>query len=500
MRWRYNACMRRIFLDTRRADSLCREKFSLGEDIMMENAAAALEKEVRACLKERGPGAVTVLCGPGNNGADGYALARRLSAEKDARAVEVMAAKSAMCVLQKERALASGARILPPEEALEGCACVVDCVFGSGFHGKIPDDVSALIEKVNAMSAAKISCDIPTGLDPHGNACGAVFRADRTVTMGVLKLALYGDYAKDFCGEVVSASLGVSDRNFENCALEAEKESGSGAEFWLLEREDMVLPHRKSQNVNKGSFGHAAFVCGEKEGAAFMAAGAALRFGAGLCTVVSQDFKYNADVPHEIRCEVMRGGAFPDRTTAVGLGMGLGRSPGPFYDWLLKNSGVPCVLDADAFYYDETAAFLRRRAGTEGAAGVVLTPHPKEFASLLRLCGLGEFSVAECVLGRVDLVREFCSMFPGVTLVLKGANVIIARNSSLFINAEGTSALSKAGSGDVLTGLITALLAQGRGDLDSAITASLAHAVAARGIKNDFSLTPFRLIDAVCGL
>ena len=131
----------------------------------------------------------------------------------------------------------------------------------------------------------------------------------------------------------------------------------------------------------------------------------------------------------------------------------------------------------------------------------ILTPHPKEFTQILRLTGVADIDVAALQSDRFGYAERFCKAFPNTVLVLKGANVIIGHNDQFYINPHGTVALAKGGSGDVLSGLIGALLAQGYTPLDAAIQASLAHALAAqKSPKNNYALTPFDLIESITTL
>ncbi|MBQ2477501.1 MAG: hypothetical protein II515_09590, partial [Desulfovibrio sp.] len=178
-----------------------------------------------------------------------------------------------------------------------------------------------------------------------------------------------------------------------------------------------------------------------------------------------------------------------------------------YTSYLLQNPGVSAVLDADVFYNEDILRLLTHRP-----QGLLLTPHPKEFLSLLSLCGMDTLNcmklekTSDVVDMRTELASAFCKKFPGVVLLLKGANSVIAscaagqERPDIFINASGTAALSKAGSGDVLSGLAAALLAQGYEPLRAAKTATLAHAAAARSLcrtRAEWSLTPEDLIRAI---
>lgn len=542
--------MQPLFLDTRPLDQRTREKFNLTEDIMMENAAAAIQNEVQLFADDNdNPTNVLILAGSGNNGADGYAFARRLTGgEIKVTVCEVAVPKSEMCKTQKLRAEKVSVETKKFSEVdLTSYNIIVDCIFGSGFHGSLTEDIVTIISKVNEVDCVRIACDVPTGLDKYGNAEGEVFSATVTVTMGANKVCLYSDKAKEFVGEVVLADLGVSrnlfcsklKRNDDEKKSQNVKSSDEDLvlpEELLLDENDMVLPHRNKQNVNKGSFGQAAIVTGDKIGAGVIAGSSALRFGAGLVTLVSFEkeiscgdkVELNEDgllpqqnqiVPYELMCSK----TFPSNTTAVALGMGLGRnnnSTEKYFEFLNEHKDLPCVLDADIFYSDNLCSFLKTRSDFYlknvkfkssmcRDAKVVLTPHPKEFVSLLEKCALSlddrenSFSINEAVENRVELVKKFCLKFPGVVLLLKGANVTIGvkfaneENVRLYVNPYGTSVLAKAGSGDVLSGMICSLFAQKYNSLDATISASLAHALASRNVDCDFSLTPFSLIKEV---
>jgi hydroxyethylthiazole kinase-like uncharacterized protein yjeF len=453
------------FLDRR-----CYEVYKLSEDLLMEHAALALSKEV---LKKRLK-SVLIVAGPGNNGGDGVAAARQLLGEVKVRLVMPLGAKSPMCKLQLERFLACGGEL---SSEIKECDGVVDALFGSGLSKPLKDDIVTMVEKLNSLNSYKIACDIPTGLDIKGNPLPIAFRADTTISMGALKLSLFSDFAKDYTGKIKVANLGVSSQMYE---LESE--------YKLLQKSDFKPPIRKKNSVNKGDFGHLAVIAGEKEGAAIIAALSALRFGAGLVTVVRNE-------PFFAPYELMHSNSLPLKHSAIAVGMGLGMEySDEEFDELVTASNKPMVVDADIFYSPKILELLKKR-------DIVLTPHPKEFSSLLKICSLGDFTPKEVQKNRFDLALRFSTAYPEAVLVLKGANTIIAKDKNLYVNPLGTLSLAKGGSGDVLTGLIGALLAQGYEPLDAAINGSLAHALASRKLDiANYALTPKELIKGVAKL
>lgn len=259
----------------------------------------------------------------------------------------------------------------------------------------------------------------------------------------------------------------------------------SNGNLILLQEKDLKLPVRLVQNVNKGSFGHVAAVMGEKPGAGIIAATAAFAFGAGLVTLICK--------ARPVCCpyELMDSPTPPAATTALALGMGLGTPTQELLSWTGTHTDIPCVLDADILKYKKIEDLIL------SLKNIVLTPHPREFATLLDLCNIGKFDVAYVVENRFELVRRFCKKYPHAVLVLKGANVLIAQGEKVYVNTFGTACLAKGGSGDVLSGLTAALLAQKYSPLDAAISASLAHALASQKVKCSYGMTPFELIEKV---
>ncbi len=329
---------------------------------------------------------------------------------------------------------------------------------------------------MNAASAVKIACDIPSGLHLDGTLEAETFRAETTLTMGALKRGMFSDAAKACVGRIEVLNLGLSRSMYE-----------TGSSWQLLDSEDMKLPNRIRHDTHKGTYGHLGVICGEKEGAGVIAASAALRFGCGLVTLLSNE---KVNVPYEL----MQSHLLPSTTTAMALGMGLGQEFSESELTQLLDHSLPLILDADIFEHPMLSTLLKRQ-------NVVLTPHPKEFISLLRHCSLADISVSELQSRRFDYAALFSRAYPHVTLLLKGANVIIASSGQYFINPHGTNVLAKGGSGDVLSGLVGALLAQGYTPLDATVNASLAHTrAAAMYDKNSYAMTPLDLIENLASL
>ncbi|WRD93666.1 NAD(P)H-hydrate dehydratase [Helicobacter pylori] len=450
-------------------DKRALEKFNLSEDILMENAAMALE---RAVLQNASLGAkVIILCGSGDNGGDGYALARRLVGRFKTLVFEMKPAKSPMCQLQKERAKKVGVVIKTWEEKNEDLECdvLIDCVVGSNFKGELEPFLNS--ESLSQKACFKIACDIPSGIDSKGRVDKRAFKAHMTISMGAIKSCLLSDRAKDYVGELKVGHLGVFNQIYE-----------IPTDTFLLEKSDLKLPSRDKKNAHKGDYGHAHILLGKHSGAGLLSALSALSFGSGVVSVQALECEItSSNKPLElVFCE-----NFPNPLSAFALGMGLEGFPKDFNKWLEL---APCVLDAGVFYHKEMLQALEKE--------VVLTPHPKEFLSLLKLVGIN-ISMLELLDNKLEIARDFSQKYPKVVLLLKGANTLIAHQGQVFINILGSVALAKAGSGDVLAGLILSLLSQNYTPLDAAINASLAHALASLEFKNNYALTPLDLIEKI---
>lgn len=463
--------MQNLFTEISSLDQRCYDDFALNEDILMEHAADGMADFIHN--QYDGLESICIVCGAGNNGADGIALARLLHRDFDVSLYLSFGVRSTMSKRQLQRAEAVGVKIV---DELQECDILVDALFGSGFSRRFDEETRELLEAMNNLNADKIACDMPSGLRLDGTMEEESFVADATLTMGALKRGMFSDAAKEIVGTVYVIDLGVSRKVYEK-----------GSSWKLLDMEDLSLPHRFEQDSHKGSYGHLCVICGEKPGAAVMSGSAALRFGAGLVTLISNE---QAQIPFEL----MQSHLLPKTSTAIALGMGLGTEFSNEELLSLLDNELPLLLDADIFAHPLFSKLLQRKH-------LVITPHPKEFTTVLKACGLADIDVHELQHNRFHYVELFCRAYPNVTLLLKGANVIIAQCESFYINPHGTNSLAKGGSGDVLAGLIGALMAQGSTTITAAVQASLAHTTAAMQVdKNSYALTPNDLIEAVTTL
>lgn len=503
--------MKEIYSDSSIPEKLAKAQFHIFENIMMENAAAALEKEVLAAVENTERPSVLILCGKGNNGGDGLALSRRLYGSIDCNVIltEQPSAKDAVNQLTMAQALGVNIHMLKENGGLMhkaiimAATVIVDCIYGTGFKGELPEKVKQLIEAVNTTNAYRIACDVPTGLDKNGNISESNFMADSTVTMGALKLPLFSDGAKTCCGKITVANLGISSASFASCHK---------PDCYLVEKSDLELPFRTQENAHKGSFGHTAVFAGEKSGAAIMCASAANSFGSGLTTLIKMPS--NTLDQFKISPQLMLSKTIPDNASCICMGCGLGkrntkRAVELLEAWFNKTEAPACVLDADFFNYDDIFEFLTMLNSIQNAK-IILTPHLAEFSRLLKKIKsmLPEIDIstkdtrikelANNPLRRTKAAKVLTEIFPNITFVVKSANTFIAVNDEIFIVADGAQSLAKGGSGDILAGMIGSLLAQGYSAKAAAITACEAHALAAKNYgEQSFDLTAEKLIEEI---
>jgi len=468
--------MRKVFKNCYEMDRRCYEEYGLTEDILMEHAAEGMESYIRHNLKDAS--SILIVAGPGNNGADGIALARLMQfAFSEVKLYLPFGVHSPMAQKQLNRV-----ERLEYVEIVE-CVCeadiIVDALFGAGLSRPLEAYAQDIVDSMNDLNGFKIACDIPTGIDENGKISTVVFDADVTITMGARKECLYTDAVKDVVGEIRRVDLGLRYNHYTK---------GMPVSSYLLDRDDMELPSRDfSQVTHKGSFGHAVIFCGEKEGAGIISGMSASRFGAGLTTLVSRT--KITPPPY-----LMEASEIPTNTTAIAIGMGLGASEDSlFLQRDIVESHTPVVLDADSFYHKTLLEILEQKERE-----IVLTPHPKEFTVLWKAITGESLSIEEIQEDRFGKVRQFNIRYPHVTLLLKGATMLIAQGEKLYINPFGSAKLSKGGSGDVLSGLIVAQLAQGYSAIDAALQGSLALTAAAEQYDGaSYAMLPLDLIDQI---
>ncbi len=444
--------------------------------VLMESAAAAC---VHALLTrwadEANSLGVLVVAGPGNNGADGLAIARRLVGLGIEVEVSLATPKDRLgrdAAIQLGLAEAQDVPVYEPGEAprAEKFGVVIDALFGTGLSREVEGTAALLVADVSTAGRPVLAVDIPSGIDGStGQVLGVAVPADCTVTFACPKLGHFAEPGRSHRGALLVADIGVPIARFPEVSADAPR---------LLDAGCLTPLGPATPTAHKGTFGHLLVVAGGpgKVGAARLTCEAALRAGAGLVTLALPE-GVPSDSLAQLRPEVMvervpsSGGVFGPGSLpavralaatrgAVALGPGLGTDPATvaFVRALLADLATPCVIDADA---------LNCMSGASWPKGLprVITPHPGEASRLL-----GE-ATTELQRDRVATARALQRRTRCVA-VLKGAGTIVAAREGTWLNPSGNPGMGTAGSGDVLTGVTGALLAR---DLspDAAATAAV---------------------------
>ena len=488
------------------ADRRTAEQFGVPLVELMENAGTAV---ARFCLR-RYPAArrVVVLCGKGNNGGDGFVAARVLAVAGVGVAVLLLGredevkgeAAAALARLRAEapaiaiRPLDNEAGLAAMSDTIASAELLIDAVVGTGFKPPLRGLPAALRELAAKSDAPVVAVDLPSGWDADsiGQIAQGAFRADAVVTFTRPKLShVFGHLTSATFGPVVVAEIGSPAEAIQS----ASGLSWAGTSKTLAEQPREV-------NANKGKFGHVLVVGGSygTAGAPSMAALAALRSGAGLVTAAVPEVvaatvaaiapelmvrplwqsaatrrQERYGVPSESNLEPERLQELLKGIDVIAIGPGLSTREGAseFAREFVAKTTLPMVLDADALN-----AFEGRANLLDGSdRTIVLTPHPGEMA---RLTGL---TVVAVEADRIGLARSFASEHK-LTLVLKGWRTLIAHpDGRVAVNTSGNPAMAKGGSGDILTGIVAAMLAQFPEDVARAVEA----AVALHGLAADFA-------------
>ncbi|MCB1420049.1 MAG: NAD(P)H-hydrate dehydratase [Notoacmeibacter sp.] len=460
-----------------RADAVAIETGPFDGPGLMENAGRAIHRAILA----RYPGAkrVALLCGPGNNGGDGHVVARLLA--KDGVAVRRFISGAPRP--GSDAAVADATCPVKPEPLssfdVSGCDLVVDALFGAGLSQPLDDDLARLAGQVAGSGVPVVAVDLPSGLSGHtGRPLGACFRADLTVTFFRKKPGHLLEPGRNLCGELLLADIGIPERVLDAVKADCFE---NGPELWAGHLPD------HGRDTHKYARGGAAVFSGgvSSTGAARLAAMAAARAGSGAVTMLSPPSAVMVHACH--LTEVMlRAVATPQEASAIlgegktraaliGPGFGVGAAARGFVTGLLEAVAeggrglTACVLDADALTSFEPESESLFAAIGASALDVIMTPHSGEFSRLFADLA------ADTALGKLEQGRAAAKR-SGAVVVFKGPDTVIAApDGRAAINTNATSALATAGSGDVLAGIATGLLAQGMAPFEAACAAVWLH-------------------------
>lgn len=483
-----------IYLPTgeqmRRADLYTIEEIGVPSMVLMERAAL----EVVRCMEEEQLDfrKVLVICGSGNNGGDGYAIARLLHLK--GHDVTIFFAGNSQ---KRSEENAQQAKIAVHYEIpvitnldTEEYSVIIDALFGTGLKREVTGHYREILCSVNQMTGKKVAVDLPSGIhDTTGARMGIAFCADLTVAIAFPKRGLFLQEGNVCAGKILTGDIGISSETFSE-----------GTVTFGYEKQDLFLgfPKRK-KNSHKGSYGKVLMIAGSKgmSGAAYLSAKAAYAVGAGLVQIYTHE--ENRVILQQLLPEaiITTYDTFDSEqlekliqwADLIGIGCGLGKSDTAerVMQYTLERALVPCVVDADGInilskhmeWIEETNALI------------VLTPHMKEMSRMLQC------SVRELIEQRMEKLHAFVERYK-VVCVLKDARTLVAKeHRNTYLNLSGNAAMAKAGSGDVLAGVIVGILAQQCEPYTSACLGVFLHGLAgdmARDKKGAYSVLASDLV------
>ena len=469
---------------TERIDRFAEESLGIPTVQLMERAGLAVAERVASRIKVGGR--VLILAGGGNNGGDGYAAALILNGRGYRVAVcdvlsRAQRSEAGQHFLAEYKRLIGEPITLAEAEGWEHDV-LVDAILGTGAKLPLAEALYPAAALIKKSRAYKLAVDLPLGVDAEGGLVDPhAAAADETLMLGFLKYGLLSYPAREYVGTPTIAPIGLDTPEVRTLIGESEHLTG-------LSDIKALLPTRE-KNTHKGSFGHLLMLTGSLRyrGAALMAASAALRMGAGLCTLASCEAVCTAAAialpelilsPLEAHSDIS---SLCEGKSAILLGCGsqaTEETAERTYS-LLSTEGAPLLLDADGINVLATPEGRKRLCAAKRR--VILTPHPAEFA---RLIGT---DVAAVQAERLPLCRHFAAAYPHITLVLKGAASIVAEGERFAINETGGPALAKGGSGDILAGAIASLIATGISPYDAARIGVCLHGAAGDRLGERYS-------------
>jgi hydroxyethylthiazole kinase-like uncharacterized protein yjeF len=466
---------------TKQIDQLAAAALDIDSFQLMQKAGAAIFEQVKYFRQ------LLVITGPGNNGGDGFVVAEL--ARQNNQEVKLLTLKPIEELTgDAAKAAAMYQGELLDEFPVESFDCIVDSIFGTGLNQAVRGQYADAIKWINLQSSHVVSIDIPSGLNgTSGKIEGCAVQAHQTISILGRNTGLFTLDGKQCCGEIIFAGLEVA----------AEKLAAVEHDAWLLSADMLTeISNNRQQNSHKGSFGHVLTAGGQAGmmGAILLAGRAALKAGAGLTTLVT-DSKHADLIPIHapelmtlgfdgLNEQTMHQSLLDKNADVIVLGMGLGQSQ--WSKQLFKScirSDKPMVMDADALALLASLAVIPDQLQ-------VITPHPKEAAHLLSM------SVAEIQKDRWQSVRHLAQKFHCVA-VLKGSGTLISDGKQIWCCPYGNANLATAGSGDILSGMIAGLLAQGFSPVKASQMAVLWHALAGENSEYGLTLTASDLVNSL---
>lgn len=436
-----------------------------------------MERAAEACtdflLQEEFYGkSFKIFCGKGNNGGDGLAIARQLINKGNYVSTYIIefgavGTNDFQTNLQRLHELTTNIFFIQSEDffpEINKNDVVIDALYGSGLNRPLKDLSASLVEFINRSFANIISIDVPSGMFIDKSSQGnSIIKANTTLTFQCLKLCFLVAENAAYTGRIKVLDIGLDSNFLEtiNSSLEIIEET---------EIKNIYKPRKPFSH--KGTYGYALIIAGNKGkiGAAVLATHACIRAGAGLTTVNIPEVYFSVMHTHlpEAMCEAREDNSDFEKINAIGIGPGLGTQSNTteLLQKVLHEFKKPAVIDADALNIIAQNKYLLNDIKNES----VLTPHPKEFERI--------FNEAKNDFDRIYLALERSARNQFI-IVLKGRYTLIAKNGKGWFNTTGNAGLAKGGSGDILTGIITALIAQKYSPIDAALLGVFLHGRAA---------------------
>lgn len=458
------------------------ERLHIPEIVLVEQAASAFVEEMKA--KYPMSKTVHVVCGIGNNGADGVAIARLLAMEGIKACIyipEFAERKKCSVTFAQELDIyeAHGFSIInhdtflqfPDEEKEHNI--VVDAMFGIGLSRMLSEEWQKLISEINELPCTKIAVDIASGVDANdGQVMGDAILCDATIAFGYAKVGNLLWPGNLYAGEVSIVPLGINSHSWFD----------KKPHYFCVQKEDVGQIPQRPRHSHKGNYGKVLLIAGEREmaGAAILAATAAYRAGAGLVKVFTPEENRTillSKLPEAIPVSYGKTGETKLLLEAlkwadavvVGPGMGTGEQAQRIVHTVLKNTTVPTVLDADALNIIADETEILKHPHVE----FVVTPHLGEMSRLTK------YPISYIENHMIPVAEEFANQY-NVTTVLKDSNSVVAiPYGNTYINTSGNPGMATAGSGDVLAGILGAFLAQGMEQTNSIALGVYIHGLAA---------------------
>lgn len=471
------------------------EKYHTPSILLMERAAEAVEEELFCGSYDLHK--VLVVCGTGNNGGDGIALARLLTVKKVPVEVLLLGDQEHMTpeTFQQMKMYQAISGKIVTEAGYDEYTVIVDAVFGIGCNREITGAAAEAVRSMNQAKAPVISIDVPSGIScDTGKVCGVAIKADVTITFFMKKLGMLLYPGREYCGNVKVAELGIP----------VGREIPENSSAVIYEPDDVRKLPERIGNSHKGTYGKVLVIAGSSKicGAAYLSAAAAYRIGTGMVKIVTP-FENRTALQtllpeallecYDRNCpEIARLRQCIEWADVIVAGPGLGTDPTAekILSMVLKYSNLPTVLDADALnLLAKNPEWMKNLTFP-----VILTPHIQEMA---RLTGTEKRTIQEQPFEKAE---EFVKKYP-VVLVLKDAATIVAEKEKLFyVNSTGNSGMATGGSGDVLAGMLGGLLAQGMNAAEAARLGVYLHGAAGDAVlnkKSAYSMTASDILDGI---